>query len=234
MPTTSIALFQAPATGAQEAVQKPLRSLEAASSPETVIGTQVQDPNIILLTSEASNFEDQPLFRAIKDLCGQPTSSYQVDLEESALGPGGAASAPYVEFVANYFPVSRLTPDFRAQVEADFAKFNGICKSIAHGDLGLSTGWSVDEVDHQDVTDEKTKVFLIMRGWRSMEDFENITKHEKFESEAIPILLAWKAPFKMVSSVTSIAFGCLLISGSGTSSGGPKSKKGTIRFAVHA
>lgn len=65
------------------------------------------------------------------------------------------------------------------------------------GTLGWTSGWGLDEQEHENVKDEKAKCFFVVRGWESMETLEQSIKKDAFK-KAIPILLAWNAPFKMV------------------------------------
>ena len=199
MAITHVALFGTPQNKSEDILQKALVSQETSSSQESVAGIQIQDRNTIQVTTDASSLEDSNLFRTLRETCGEPKETYHVNFDTSPLSTNGAATAPVVEVVPNFIPVSRLTPEFRAQVEADFQKFDGICKTMAEGDAGLSYGWGMEEQDHDDVKGEKVRPFFIMRGWRSMRDFENLTKQQRFGKEAIPILLAWEAPFRMVS-----------------------------------
>lgn len=200
MATLQIALFKSAHGGADQAIQDAQESTNE-SDDRTVTGLQVQDPSIIQVTSESDGGNSQ-LQHNLRTICGEPTQTYRVKLNASAFGAEGAAASPFVEYVANFFPASRVTPDFQAQVEREFLSFDSICKTVAEGDGGLAYGWSPDELEHEDVKDEKVKPFVILRGWRSMQDFENLTKTETFQKDAIPVLLGWKAPFKMVSRVS--------------------------------
>lgn len=196
MVSTWIVLFQASSNGLTDTLQKALQSEERSSSQSTIAGLKVQDRNVVQLTSDAASLEERNLYRSLRSSCGEPKASLHVNFNNNALGSEGSATAPVLEVIANYFPASRVTPDFQQQIQADFEDFDRLCKTMANGDLGLSHGWSVDEVDHQG---EKSRPFFILRGWQSMQDFENLTAQEKFRQEAIPKLMAWKAPFEMVS-----------------------------------
>jgi hypothetical protein len=47
------------------------------------------------------------------------------------------------------------------------------------------------------VKGEKTKGFLVLVGWQLMAGFELCMKSESVK-EALPLLMAWNAPYKMV------------------------------------
>lgn len=194
MAITQITLFKGTEDGSRDAVRD---ALHASSEKDSVAGVQVQDRSIIQAISESDNNPDSDLLRQLSTSCGRPTDTYRVEVNRLALENGGPATSTFLEVVANYFPASQVTPDFRKQIEADFVQFDGIIKTVSEGDGGLAYGWSVDELDHEG---EATRPFFILRGWRSMQDFEALTKKEVFGKEAIPILMAWKAPFKMVRS----------------------------------
>lgn len=199
MAITKIALFKAPTGGdSEEVVRTALHESQKSSEQGSVAGFQIQDRSVIQVTSENHGHEDADLLRQLRNSCAHPTETFDAELNRLALETKGPATSPLLEVVVNYFPASRVTPDFRKQIEAEFLEFDSICRSVAEGDGGLAYGWSVDELDHDEVKEDKTRPFFILRGWRSMEDFDNLTKLEKFGKDAIPILMVWKAPFKMV------------------------------------
>ncbi|OBT72691.1 hypothetical protein VF21_08798 [Pseudogymnoascus sp. 05NY08] len=121
---------------------------------------------------------------------------FHVLLNRSALSPDGPATAPVVEFVQNYFPASRVTPEFQKQVEEDFVRFDGIYKKGAKGNLSWASGWVLEDQEHESIKGEMAKCFFIARGWESMDCFEQSLQNDAYK-EAIPILFAWNAPWKM-------------------------------------
>jgi len=171
-----------------ETIQKAVKSLQEQSPRHFTIGTQIQDTSAVQITSEWASPNLSPSI-------GQ---SFHVALNRSAFGSDGPATANVVEFAQSYFPASRVTPEFQKQIEQDFLRFDEICSRGAEGDLGLAFGWVQEEQQHEEVVGEKAKCFLVIRGWESMAHFERLVKHDAYK-EAIPILFAWKVPFKMVS-----------------------------------
>ncbi|KAK5079516.1 hypothetical protein LTR70_006508 [Exophiala xenobiotica] len=167
-------------------IQKAVKSLQEQAPRHLTIGTQIQDPSAVQITSEwASPNVDPSMGR-----------SFHVALNRSAFGPDGPATANVVEFAQSYFSASRVTPEFQKQIEQDFLRFDEICSRGAEGDLGLAFGWVQEEQQHEEVVGEEAKCFLVIRGWESMAHFERLVKHDAYK-EAIPILFAWKVPFKM-------------------------------------
>lgn len=183
-------------------------ALKAAKGPEQyVFGKHIQDQNAVQITSEwegvqdYTNFKDTPEFKnfvgSVHSSYGEPQEVYHVGLNRSAFGPDGPATANVVEYAQSYFPAPRVTPEFKQQIEEDFLRFDEIVKREVKGDLGLAFGWTLEELEHEGI-EGKAKSFIILRGWESMERFEQLVKSDAFK-EAGPILFAWKAPFKMVS-----------------------------------
>jgi len=131
------------------------------------------------------------------DALGGPMSSKTIETATSPFAAGGAATAPIVEYVQVWFPSSRLTPEFRASIEADFARFDDIFKRGSDGDGGLNVGWSVNDQDHEGVEGGKARCFFVMRGWESMEHFGRSVQSDAAK-EALPIVTGWNAPYEMV------------------------------------
>ncbi|KAG9230975.1 hypothetical protein BJ875DRAFT_134758 [Amylocarpus encephaloides] len=192
---------------ADDRIQKAIQALKKVENPQhCVLGTQILDRSAIQITSEWDGIEDYLNFsttpefssfiRSVGNLFGEPRNIFHVALDSPAFGPNGPATANVVEFVQVYFPASRVTPDFEKQIEADFSRFEGIFRRAANGDVGLALGWVVEEQEHGDITDEKAKCFFVVRGWESMDLFEQSIKHDAYK-EAIPLLLAWNVPFTM-------------------------------------
>lgn len=199
---------QAPYTNTDRTTEIVTDALKAAKCPEQyVFGTQVQDQSAAQITSEWKGIEDYASFPtdpkfssfvgSVSSIYGEPREVYHVALNRSAFGVEGPATANVVEYAQSYFPASRITPEFEKQIEEDFLRFDKIVKKDAKGDLGLAFGWTLEELDHDDI-EGKARGFVILRGWESMEHFEQLVKGEAFK-EAVAILYAWKAPFKMVS-----------------------------------
>jgi hypothetical protein len=153
------------------------------------LGTKIQDKSIIQLTTPPSV--------RLPSSINNPIASYTVRFNVPFFGATNAGSAPVVEHVLITFPNSRITSNFRARIEADFAAFDNIVKRGAHGDLGVASGWVDEPLTHESL-DEAATGFVVVRGWEAMEDFENLLKTSEY-AEAIPLLMAWEAPFEMVS-----------------------------------
>ena len=198
---------QAPHTTVDNTIQKAAKALKGVKTPQHfVFGTPIQDKGAVQITSEwdgvtdYANFEASPEFSSfistLRSTYGSPQSIFHVALDRSAFG-AGLATAPVVEYVQTSFPVSRVTPAFQKQIEADFSRFDEIYKKGATGNLGWAFGWVLEELDHDDVKGEKTKCFFVMRGWKSMRHFELSVQNDAYK-ESIPLLFAWNAPFKMV------------------------------------
>lgn len=199
---------------AEDTTQKAANALKGVTSPQHfALGTQVQDNNTIQITSEWTGVQDLATLQAtpehksfitsVGNLCDAPVSIFHVPLHHSAFSPDGPATAPVVEFVQSYFPTSRATPEFQKRIEEDFVRFDGIYREGVKGELGWAFGWVIEEQEHEGIEGEKAKCFLVMRGWESMECFEESVKHNKYK-EAIPILFAWGAPWKMVSGCVAV------------------------------
>lgn len=198
----------APRTTVDDTIQKAVKALKGLKTPQHfVLGTQVQDKGAVQITSEWDgvqdyvNFETTPEFssfiRSVRSFCGEPNNIFHVALDRSAFGPDGPATANVVEFVQTYFPASCVTPEFQKQVEEDFLRFEEIYSKGTKGDVGLAFGWVLEEQEHENIKGEKAKCFFVTRGWESMDHFEQSVKNDAFE-KAIPLLLAWNAPWKMV------------------------------------
>jgi hypothetical protein len=215
-------------TKAEDTIQKAANALKGLKHPQHfALGTQIQNNSTIQITTEWSSVQDLATLQAtpehksfinsVRNFCGNPDAIFHVPLPHSAFSPDGPATAPVVEFVQSYFPASRATPEFQKQIEEDFVRFDGIYREGVKGELGWAFGWVAEELEHEGV-EGKARCFLVMRGWESMECFEESVKHDKYK-EAIPILFAWGAPWKMVSGCLSLVEGCIemLTNGSGTS-----------------
>ena len=195
-------------TTVDDRIQKTAKTLKGVKALQHfVLGTQVQDKGAIQITSEWNgakdyvNFETTAEFgsfiKSVRSSCGEPHSIFHVALNRSAFGSDGPATANVVEFVQSYFPASHVTPEFQEKVKEDFLKFDEIYIKGAKGTASFAFGWVLEEQEHEAIKGEKAKVFFVTRGWESMDHFERSTKNDAYK-EAIPILYAWNAPWKMV------------------------------------
>ncbi|KAH7143446.1 hypothetical protein EDB81DRAFT_934656 [Dactylonectria macrodidyma] len=194
-------------TSTNDAIEKASKALGEVKPPQSfALGTHTQDLGTIQITSEwdgaldSLSFHDTPehdsFIKIVRDSFGEPHSIFHAAVSQSAFGPDGLATANATEFVRIYFPSSRVNPEFQKQIEEDFAKFDDIFKKGAKGDLSLAYGWVLEEQDHESIKGEKAKSFFVARGWESMEHFQQSVDNDNFK-EAMPLLLAWNAPFKM-------------------------------------
>lgn len=210
----------APRTTVEDTIQNAANGLNKVKIPQNfALGTQVQDKGTIQITSEwdgvqdHANLEATPEHRSfinsLRDSCGKPDNVLHVPLNRSAFGPDGAATGPVVEFVQTYFPASRVTPEFQKRVEEDFERFDVIYRKGTKGDLSWASGWVLEDQEHESIQGEKAKCFFIARGWESMEFFDQSVQNDAYK-EAIPILFAWNAPWKMVGGCFAV---CEVVSG---------------------
>ena len=114
------------------------------------LGTLISDSSAVQILAEwDDDHEIHPgwshITDNVNDYVGQPSTIIHVNLNEAALGPDGPATANVVEFAANYFPVSKATPEFKQQIEADFIKFDKTAIKGLKGSSGLSYGWVSEE-----------------------------------------------------------------------------------------
>ena len=116
MSKTSILQFGASSEATQQDAIKALR--EAKLSGNITFGPHIQDQSIIQVTSED---ETKPIVDTLQPILGTPTTTFTVPF--SILSNAGPATFPVVEYVQNFFPLSKLTPAFQSQIEADFLKF---------------------------------------------------------------------------------------------------------------
>jgi hypothetical protein len=63
------------------------------------------------------------------------------------------------------------------------------------GETVLATGWTEEYAG----ANGQVKAWLVVRGWESMEQFQEAVGSEEFK-EGSPILFGWGAPFELVSS----------------------------------
>jgi hypothetical protein len=132
-----------------------------------------------------------------QELVPGPHNVIHAALNRPPLGLEGPATADVVEYAMTSFPASRMTPDFRARVEADFVRYEAICAKGMAGDIGHCYGWVLGEREHVSI-DEKVQGFLVIHGWKSVEHFRRSMSSDAFK-EALPIFQAWQAPAEVVS-----------------------------------
>jgi hypothetical protein len=204
MAVIEIIYFSAKPLQVANTIQKAVNALKGAKIPRHfVFGTQVQDKGAVQITSELDgvNVETTPesssFVNNLRSVYGEPQNNFHVSLSQSAFGPDGPATANVVEYVQTYFPTSLVTPSFQKQIEEDFFRFDEIYSKGAKGTVSWAFGWVLEELDHEGIKGEKAKCCFVMRGWESMGLFEESVRNGAYK-EAIPLLLAWKAPWKMV------------------------------------
>jgi hypothetical protein len=192
MSKTSILQFDASSEIGHQDATKALR--EAKLLGNITLGPHIQEHNIVQVTTDDNS---KPILSTLQPILGTPITTFTVPF--SVLSNAGPATFPVVEYVQNFFPVSKLTPDFQSQIENDFLKFfTTLVPGGPAADPGkIVTGWS-DEVTHPDIPGEKARCWTVCRGWETMEGFLKGLETEEFK-RAIPILYAWGAPYKMVS-----------------------------------
>ncbi|PGG96140.1 hypothetical protein AJ80_09870 [Polytolypa hystricis UAMH7299] len=195
-------------TTVDDAIQKAVTALKGVKTPPQhfVIGTQVQDKGVVQITAEwdavvppdSATFETTPEFTSfistVGNFFGEPQSISHVILNRSAFGKDAPVTTSAVEFVEIYFPTSRVTPEFQKQIDEDFLRFDEILD--AKGSVSWGTGWVLEEQDYEDIKGEKAKLFLVARGWESLDNFEQVIKSDGYK-EAIPVLLAWNVTWKI-------------------------------------
>ncbi|KAF2648713.1 hypothetical protein K491DRAFT_698700 [Lophiostoma macrostomum CBS 122681] len=174
------------------------------------IGTHIQENVVVQVTSEwddvevyknlDANLEYASFVEILRTHFGPPTTQFHITSHRSTFGKDGGATANVVEYVQSYFPVSTVTSAFEKQIFDDFVRFDKIYMPGTQETAGLTMGWTQDEKEHADVKGEKARCFVVIRGWESMQRFEESTKTKEFR-EAIPILYSWNAPFSMVRLV---------------------------------
>ena len=129
---------------------------------------------------------------------GKPQNSFHVEVTPSPFSDPSPATVDYVEYVTTFFPVSQATPDFRAKIVSDFMRFNEIVlKEAEEFRIGISIGWSVEELEIPEIKGEKAVAFFATTGWKTLREMDRLMKTEAF-AEAQPIVMGWGAPFKMV------------------------------------
>jgi hypothetical protein len=173
-----------------------LEKLLKASDSRFTIGTKVQDPDTVQITTEWPTIDSTSALKlssAFKSLLSSltlynPTTIFAT-LDESP------EPAPLIEYVK----VDLSLSVDEKKLESDFARFEAIYRTrgTMHetGEVSLSHGWSEE---YEDGKGEKIKSWIVARGWRDMKFFEEAIASEEFK-ECVPILMGWDAPFALVS-----------------------------------
>ncbi|KAH8703017.1 hypothetical protein BGW36DRAFT_354456 [Talaromyces proteolyticus] len=206
MVVTEIIDFGGEPLNVKNLIRKVAVALEGVKNSQHIaFGTKVQENGAQILSewdgaqdgTNPSRIQEYSSFiNSVRSSGGELQSLYHVALNRSAFGTDGPATGNMIEYVQNYFPASRVTPEFRKRVEDDFLKFDEIYTKEVRVDTSVAYGWVLEEQDHENVKGEKARCFLVCRGWESMDHFEQSVKTDAYK-KAIPILLAWNAPWKM-------------------------------------
>ena len=199
MTVTAITSFTT-STPVDEAVQKLTQALQSSNSnTRFVIGTKIQDPSTIQITSEwptvdsPADLQASPAFQSFTEATKSSTSSpLTTILAHLNTSPFKAGHPPIIEFVKTDFPAAELTPEFQESINSDFARFEAIYRKRGTqeetGEVGLATGWTEEQ--------DGVRGFFVVRGWTGMERFEEAVGTEVWK-EGIPILLGWGRPFSL-------------------------------------
>ena len=173
-----------------------------AGTENIAIGTDVKDPSLVQITSQPDeSFSDS--INSIVTALGKADKTIKVAIDKPAFQPKGPGQGKVVEFVQSTFAASRVTPEFKQKIKEDFLKFESIfSREPIPGAWDWTVGWTTEDADHEAIQGEKTRSFVVIRSWDSMAVFQAAMGSEAFK-EAIPILSAWQAPYKMVSTLES-------------------------------
>jgi hypothetical protein len=87
-------------------------------------------------------------------------------------------SAPVVEVITWFYPLSMVTPDFEALVPENFQKFAAGLKAAPEHVGGASAGWSLDKVDRDG---QRCKAFTGFIGWESAAAHSAAKKTQPFQ-----------------------------------------------------
>lgn len=170
-------------------------------SQNLTIGINVPDAATVQVTAEqGETIESHAILASLRPSFGAPTSTFNVSLRNGNLTPHLLATAPIVEYVQVWFPISQANPEFQRNIEQDFQRFDDIFIEGARNTTGWMSGWIEEEQEHEAIVNEKARCFFVARGWVSMSDFQNATQQDAYK-RAAPVLFAWNAPFKMVSYI---------------------------------
>ncbi|KAJ5856461.1 uncharacterized protein N7529_010405 [Penicillium soppii] len=202
MSVVSVIQFDAKSAPPAVVLDKVQEALEGINPrPEFVFGPQIQDQDILQITSEQKGpgSESTPHSSSLMvnlHILSETQTVFHIALNRPAFGPNGFAKANVTEFALSYFPASRVTPEFQTQIQTDFLDFERIYSPAATGSRGWASGWLLEEQNHEGLKGEKAKCFCVMRGWDSMDLFQKSLESDAYK-EAIPVLFNWQVPFKM-------------------------------------
>jgi hypothetical protein len=189
-----IALITIPSSPPIDSTLGKLEEILKASSTRFVIGTQAQNPNTIQITAEWPEKSPNNWVSNVRALNSLTPS---ITLANFAQSPFAFDSPPLVEYVKIDFSASSCTSAFQSGIESDFARFEEILRRRGSmkecGEVFLTTGWAEAEGEGE----EAIKSFVVVRGWEGMSRFEQAVSTEEFK-EAVPILIGWGAPYKLV------------------------------------
>ncbi|PQE16401.1 hypothetical protein CJF31_00009639 [Rutstroemia sp. NJR-2017a BVV2] len=181
-----------------DVIQEAVNTLrETSPLRQFVLGTQVQDNGIVQITSKWDRSVAQgsdSLLKSLSTIFGPVQDTYNIVFHQEAAEDNDPATASVVEFVKTRFPASHVSPEFQREIEKDFLRFDDIYIEEVKGHLGCTYGWVLET---QKIEGEDVKSFFVMRGWESMDSFEQSIQTGAFK-KSIPILLGWNAPFQMV------------------------------------
>lgn len=181
----------------EDTIKETAQAFASTAPGRFVVGTQIQDGNTLQITSDWPSSTTLSASDSTIGAHGQQTNKFHVALDRPVFGKESLAESNVIEFAQSWFPVSQATPEFQKKIDDDFERFDEIFRTNVPGNLGFAKGWVQEELEHQNIKGEKTKSFIIIRGWEKMSQFEDSVQTENFQS-AIKILYAWNAPFKMV------------------------------------
>lgn len=176
-------------------------SSRTSASTHHFVGARLPEKRTIQLVTETHLSDKQQLDpQSPQQVNGNATSKtlFRLEVPQSSFLNNGPLTAKVVEIVQNWFPVSRLTPEYKRQIEANFAEFEVAFQRGSHGDQGLTVGWSLDDEDHPEIQGDKARSFCILRGWDTFEHFVESAQTDDAKA-AFPLLFQWQAPYKLVS-----------------------------------
>ena len=131
-------------------------------------------------------FEASPAYGPFMELVGKLVAG-EPTLYHTTMPPTapltGPATAPTTELASLYFELSYRQADF----DASWAEFARLCNENAKGFHGCTGGWSIEDVEREDIDGGKARVFLAALGWDSVEAHMAFRETPAFK-EAIPLL----------------------------------------------
>jgi hypothetical protein len=183
-----------------EAVQRLTQALESFhKSVRFFIGTKVQEPTTIQITSEwpatqsLADLRVSAAFQAFENAIYSAAPSEVTTITAWLdVSPFASRHSPLVEFVKTDFPAAEMTPALEERVKSDFARFEAIYRKrgapevLGEGELAI--GWTEEQ--------DGIRAFLVIRGWTGMDRFDEAVDSGPFK-EGIPILMGWGKPFSL-------------------------------------